>query len=148
MARILLVEDNELNRDMLSRRLAKRGYAVTMALDVAEGVALARSELPDLILMDIRLPYEDGYAALIKVRATRRLKDTIVAAVAANTSWKKNFEPSGTAVHDKEAKLETSAPSTCVIVSLRKKPLSPMKALPVLNIKPKPTAQNARLPKQ
>jgi len=63
MARILLVEDNEMNRDMLSRRLERKGYTVTCAVDGQEGVAKARSERPDLILMDMSLPVLDGWAA-------------------------------------------------------------------------------------
>lgn len=63
MARILLVEDNEMNRDMLSRRLERKGYAVTCAVDGQEGVAKARSERPDLILMDMSLPVLDGWTA-------------------------------------------------------------------------------------
>lgn len=68
MAKILLVEDNENNRDMLSRRLIKRGYEVITAVDGAEGVRLAQAENPDLILMDMSLPVLDGW------EATRRLK--------------------------------------------------------------------------
>jgi two-component system cell cycle response regulator DivK len=68
MARILLVEDNEMNRDMLSRRLERRGYEVIVALDGEEGVARARAELPDLVLMDMSLPVIDGW------EATRQLK--------------------------------------------------------------------------
>src|SRR3984893_6295319 len=68
MARILLVEDNEMNRDMLSRRLQRRGYEVLIALDGAEGVAEAQTQAPDLILMDMSLPILDGW------EATRRLK--------------------------------------------------------------------------
>jgi CheY-like chemotaxis protein len=68
MASILLVEDNEMNRDMLSRRLERKGYEVIMAVDGAEGVAKAESELPDIILMDMSLPILDGW------EATRRLK--------------------------------------------------------------------------
>ena len=67
-ARILLVEDNELNRDMLSRRLARHGYEVMIAVDGAEGVAMAGAERPDLILLDMSLPVMDGW------EATRRLK--------------------------------------------------------------------------
>lgn len=63
MPRILLVEDNELNRDMLSRRLIRRGYEVTLAVDGAEGVARAKADLPDLILMDMSLPVMDGWDA-------------------------------------------------------------------------------------
>ena len=68
MAKILLVEDNEMNRDMLSRRLERRGYVVVLAVDGGQGVELARSEIPDLILMDMSLPVLDGW------EATRRLK--------------------------------------------------------------------------
>jgi two-component system, cell cycle response regulator DivK len=68
MPKIILVEDNEMNRDMLSRRLQRRGYEVVMAVDGQEGVALAQSEAPDLILMDMSLPVMDGW------EATRRLK--------------------------------------------------------------------------
>ena len=68
MPRILIVEDNELSRDMLSRRLEKRGYEVATASDGEEGVAKARTDEPDLILMDLALPVLDGW------EATRRIK--------------------------------------------------------------------------
>jgi two-component system, cell cycle response regulator DivK len=68
MARILLVEDNEMNRDMLSRRLARSGYDVVLAAEGAQGVAMAKSSSPDLVLMDMGLPVLDGW------EATRRLK--------------------------------------------------------------------------
>jgi two-component system, cell cycle response regulator DivK len=68
MARILLVEDNEMNRDMLSRRLERRGYDIVIAVDGQQGLAAARAQLPDLILMDMSLPVIDGW------EATRRLK--------------------------------------------------------------------------
>jgi two-component system cell cycle response regulator DivK len=76
MVKILLVEDNEMNRDMLSRRLAKRGFEVVMAVDGAEGVAMARSAAPDLILMDMSLPVMDGWTATRELKAdaaTRRI---------------------------------------------------------------------------
>ncbi len=69
MAKILLVEDNEMNRDMLSRRLAKRGYDIVVAVDGQEGVALAQSEAPALILMDMSLPVLDGWEATRRLRA-------------------------------------------------------------------------------
>ena len=69
MKKILLIEDNEMNRDMLSRRLAKRGYAVVMAVDGAEGVTMARSESPDLVLMDMGLPVMDGWTATRNIKA-------------------------------------------------------------------------------
>ena len=68
MPKILLVEDNEMNRDMLSRRLLKAGFEMVMAVDGEQAIDLARSEAPDLILMDISLPGLDGW------EATRRLK--------------------------------------------------------------------------
>ena len=68
MPKILLVEDNDMNRDMLSRRLTKRGYEVVMAIDGEQGIDMASSETPDLILMDMSLPVVDGWVA------TRRIK--------------------------------------------------------------------------
>jgi CheY-like chemotaxis protein len=68
MSKILLVEDNEMNRDMLLRRLKRRGYDVIVAVDGGEGLTMAQSEFPDLILMDMSLPVLDGW------EATRRLK--------------------------------------------------------------------------
>jgi CheY-like chemotaxis protein len=67
--KILLVEDNEMNRDMLSRRLIKRGFEVVMALDGQQGVDMARSEVPDLILMDLSLPVLDGWGATARCKA-------------------------------------------------------------------------------
>ena len=67
-AKVLLVEDNELNRDMLSRRLKRKGYDVVVAVDGQEGLDKVRSEAPDLVLMDMSLPVLDGW------EATRRLK--------------------------------------------------------------------------
>ncbi len=68
MVKILLVEDNEMNRDMLSRRLQRKGYEVLIAVDGGQGVAMATTERPDLILMDMSLPVLDGW------EATRQLK--------------------------------------------------------------------------
>ena len=69
MTRVLLVEDNEMNRDMLSRRLKRKGYDVEMAVNGQEGVSMAVSMQPDLILMDVSLPVINGY------EATRQIKD-------------------------------------------------------------------------
>jgi CheY-like chemotaxis protein len=68
MSKILLIEDNEMNRDMLSRRLERRGYEVVIAVDGEQGCRMAQAEQPDLILMDMSLPVMDGW------EATRRLK--------------------------------------------------------------------------
>lgn len=69
MVKILLVEDNETNRDMLSRRLLRRGFEVVMAYDGAQGVAMAQTEAPSLILMDMSLPVLDGWAATRQIKA-------------------------------------------------------------------------------
>lgn len=83
--KILLVEDNEMNRDMLSRRLAKRGYAVVMAVDGAEGVTMARSESPDLVLMDMGLPVMDGWTATRHIKADPATARIPVLALTAET---------------------------------------------------------------
>jgi CheY-like chemotaxis protein len=69
VTKILLVEDDEMNRDMLSRRLIKRGYEVAIAIDGEKGVAMAVSERPDIILMDMSLPGIDGWTATRQVKA-------------------------------------------------------------------------------
>jgi CheY-like chemotaxis protein len=69
MPKILLVEDNEMNRDMLSRRLARNGFTVAIAVDGRQGVDMATSEEPDLILMDMSLPVMDGWEATRRVKA-------------------------------------------------------------------------------
>lgn len=69
MPKILVVEDNEMNRDMLSRRLEKRGFEVIMAVDGAQGISVACRERPDLILMDMSLPVLDGWEATRQVKA-------------------------------------------------------------------------------
>ncbi len=69
MPKILLVEDNEMNWDMLSRRLTRKGYDVVLATDGAQGVEMAGSEAPDLILMDMSLPLEDGWEATRRIKA-------------------------------------------------------------------------------
>ncbi len=84
MPRILLIEDNEINRDMLSRRLTKRGYELVIAVDGAEGVAKARSEQPDLILMDMSLPVIDGWEATRRLKADDATKAVPVIALTAH----------------------------------------------------------------
>ncbi|HOF90194.1 MAG TPA: response regulator, partial [Armatimonadota bacterium] len=69
MPKVLLVEDNEMNRDMLSRRLERRGFAVLTAVDGEQGVTLAAAERPDLILMDMSLPVLDGWEAARRLKA-------------------------------------------------------------------------------
>jgi CheY-like chemotaxis protein len=84
MPRILLVEDNEMNRDMLSRRLIRRGYEVAIAVDGQQGVAMAQSESPDLILMDMSLPLIDGWEATRTLKAAAETKHIPVIALTAH----------------------------------------------------------------
>ena len=84
MTRILLVEDDEMNRDMLSRRLRKRDYEVLIATDGEQGVAMARSESPDIILMDMSLPGIDGWTATGQVKADEATRAIPVIALTAH----------------------------------------------------------------
>ena len=84
MRKILLVEDNEMNRDMLSRRLMRSGYEVIMAVDGARGVAMATSDRPDLILMDMSLPVIDGWEATRQIKATPELRKIPIIALTAH----------------------------------------------------------------
>jgi len=72
MTKILLVEDNEMNRDMLSRRLERKGYQVILAVDGEQAIALAKSEAPALILMDMSLPKVDGWEATRQIKAAHK----------------------------------------------------------------------------
>ncbi len=84
MSRILLVEDNEMNRDMLSRRLLRKGYEVVIAVDGGEGLEKARAESPDLILMDMSLPVVDGWEATRRLKAEPRTREIPVIALTAH----------------------------------------------------------------
>jgi CheY-like chemotaxis protein len=84
MAKILIVEDNEMNRDMLSRRLERRGFAIVMAMDGQQGVDMARSEKPDLILMDMSHPVMDGWTATQTIKADAELAKIPVIALTAH----------------------------------------------------------------
>jgi two-component system cell cycle response regulator DivK len=84
MSRILLVEDNELNRDMLARRLARRGYKVEIARDGREGLLRADACSPDLILLDLSLPEMDGFEVLQHLRENARMKAVPVIALTAH----------------------------------------------------------------
>lgn len=84
MTRILLVEDNEMNRDMLSRRLERRGFQVLCAVDGQEGLDLAARERPDLILMDMSLPGLDGWEATRRLKADPALRQIPVIALTAH----------------------------------------------------------------
>jgi two-component system cell cycle response regulator DivK len=82
--KILLVEDNEMNRDMLSRRLQRKGYEVLIAIDGEQGVAMARAERPDLILMDMSLPILDGWEATRVIKADPSISAVPVIALTAH----------------------------------------------------------------
>jgi CheY-like chemotaxis protein len=84
MTRILLVEDNEMNRDMLSRRLQRRGYEVILAVDGQKGVDMAQTESPDLILMDMSLPVMDGWEATRLLKSAPETLDIPVIALTAH----------------------------------------------------------------
>jgi two-component system cell cycle response regulator DivK len=84
MAKILLVEDNEMNRDMLSRRLIRRGFEVLVAVDGQEGVEMAGRESPDLILMDMSLPVIDGWEATRRIRGGSATRSIPVIALTAH----------------------------------------------------------------
>ena len=84
MSKLLLVEDNEINRDMLTRRLQRRGYEVITAMDGAQGLALAQSESPALILMDISLPVLDGWEAIRRLKTAMETKSIPVIALTAH----------------------------------------------------------------
>jgi len=84
MPKILLVEDNEMNRDMLSRRLERKGYCVLIALDGAEGLQKARTDAPDLILMDMSLPVVDGWEATRQLKADEATRAIPIIALTAH----------------------------------------------------------------
>ena len=82
--KVLIVEDNEMNRDMLSRRLLRKGYDVAIAVDGEEGVAMATSEAPDIILMDMDLPKIDGWEATRRIKSSDTLKRIPIIALTAH----------------------------------------------------------------
>jgi two-component system cell cycle response regulator DivK len=84
MPKILLVEDNEMNRDMLSRRLSRNGFEVVVAVDGQQAVTMASAEMPDLILMDMSLPVMDGLEATRRVKAAPTTRSIPIIALTAN----------------------------------------------------------------
>ncbi len=110
MPKILLVEDNEMNRDMLSRRLVKRGYEVEIAVDGREGVEKARSGAPDLILMDLSLPVMTGWDATRELKgddATRAIPVIALTAHAMSDDCKKAMDAGCDEFETKPVKLPT-----------------------------------------
>jgi len=84
MTKILIVEDNEMNRDMLSRRLTRKGYEVTIAVDGQEGIDMMKSDPPDVVLMDMGLPVMDGWTATAEAKASDELKNIPIIALTAH----------------------------------------------------------------
>lgn len=84
MTKILLVEDNEMNRDMLSKRLKRKGYDVTIAIDGEQGILLGISQKPDIILMDMSLPIVDGWDATKKLKSTPETQTIPIIALTAH----------------------------------------------------------------
>ena len=84
MPKILLIEDNEQNRDVLSRRLQRQGYTIIVAVDGKEGIAMAQSDLPDMILMDLNLPDIDGWEATRRLKAAPETQTIPVMAITAH----------------------------------------------------------------
>jgi two-component system, cell cycle response regulator DivK len=84
MTRVLLVEDNDMNRDMLSRRLARKGFTVLLATDGEQAVRMAASELPELVLMDMNLPLKDGWTAAREIRDDARSRTIPIIALTAH----------------------------------------------------------------
>jgi CheY-like chemotaxis protein len=84
MAKVLLVEDNEMSRDMLSRRLQRRGYDVLTAVDGQQGITLAKDQIPSIILMDMNLPVIDGWEATKKIKSDEATSEIPVIALTAH----------------------------------------------------------------
>jgi CheY-like chemotaxis protein len=84
MAKILLVEDNDMNRDMLTRRLVRNGHTVVVAVDGEEGISMAKREAPDIVLMDMSLPVLDGWSATRRLRAEPATREIPVIALTAH----------------------------------------------------------------
>ena len=85
MPKVLIVEDNEMNRDMLSRRLERRGFTVVIAIDGAQGVILSKTELPDIVLMDMSLPVMNGWEATRAIKADPTTQHIPVIALTAHS---------------------------------------------------------------
>ena len=104
MPKILLVEDNEMNRDMLSRRLQRRGHSVVMAHDGEQGLSLAYTEMPDLILMDISLPLMDGCEVTRRLKADKRTRHIPVIALTAHALVTDRVKAINAGCHDYDTK--------------------------------------------
>ena len=104
MPKILLVEDNEYNRDMLSRRLHKKGYQVLVAVDGAQACTMAQTDHPDLILMDMHLPVLDGWEATRQLKAAAQTQDIPIIALTADAMAGDREKAEGAGCDDYETK--------------------------------------------
>lgn len=104
MIRLLLVEDNEANRDMLSRRLERHGYRISIAIDGREGLEAARRELPDLILMDLNLPEIDGWEVTRQLKASADTRHIPVIALTAHAMMSDRHRALGAGCDDYDTK--------------------------------------------
>jgi len=104
MSTILIVEDNELNRDMLSRRLQRRGYEVLLAVDGEDGLDMARANTPDLVLMDMSLPTLDGWEATRRLKADDVLRHIPVIALTAHAMANDRFKALAAGCDDYDTK--------------------------------------------
>ena len=125
MGRILLVEDNQMNRDMLSRRLRRKGFEVLLATDGQEGVSLARSGAPDLILMDMSLPTMDGWTAARLLKSDTDTQNIPIIALTAHAMRGDRDKALGAGCDEYETKPVNLARLLGKIESLTKSPMSP-----------------------
>ena len=125
MGKILLVEDNQMNRDMLSRRLRRKGFEVLLATDGQEGVSLARSGAPDLILMDMSLPTMDGWTAARLLKSDTDTRSIPIIALTAHAMRGDRDKALDAGCDEYETKPVNLARLLGKIESLTKSPLSP-----------------------
>ncbi len=123
MPRILIVEDNEMNRDMLSRRLRRSGYHVSMATDGLQGLTMARADVPDLILLDMNLPEIDGWEAARRLKADATTSHIPIIALTAHAMLSDRTRALQAGCDDYETKpVEFSRLLTRIVAALGKVP--------------------------
>ena len=104
MTKILIVEDNEMNRDMLSRRLSRQGYEIEIAVDGAEGLVMMRNNAPDLVLMDMGLPVMDGWEATTQAKADPAIANIPIIALTAHAMEEDKQKALGAGADDFDTK--------------------------------------------
>ena len=111
MTKILIVEDNEMNRDMLSRRLSRKGYEIEIAVDGAEGLVMMRNNTPDLVLMDMGLPVMDGWEATTQAKADPAIANIPIIALTAHAMEEDKQKALGAGADDFDTKPVNAAPA-------------------------------------